>query len=272
MEDGIRASIRKICNVLRYNRSNMYYTEKPRKKHEQAYETWLVDEVRKVIKEFPEYGTGRITAILRRRYQKPFNHKKIHRIVKEHCWQRWKRSYGNRPRVQGSKSVAPQANSRWAIDMTHLFTKQDGWCHLVAVIDCYDRYLVGWRFSRSGKAGISAGALEDALIREKIMPKVHGLVIRSDNGLVFGSKRFHETVTKYRLYQEYITPYTPEQNGMIERFFRSFKEECVWQHNFVSFDEAYNKIADWIDYYNFQRPHLALGYATPAEVRNKLVA
>jgi len=144
--------VRKICNVLGYNRSNMYYTEKPRKKHEQAYETWLVDEVRKVIEEFPEYGTRRITAILRRRYQKPFNHKKIHRIVKEHCWQRWKRSYGNRPRVQGSKSVTPQANSRWAIDITHLFTKQDGWCHLVAVIDCGDRYLVGWRFSRSGKA------------------------------------------------------------------------------------------------------------------------
>jgi len=30
-----------------------------------------------------------------------------------------------------------------------------------------------------------------------------------------------------RLKQEYITPYTPEQNGLIERFFRSLKEECV---------------------------------------------
>lgn len=36
------------------------------------------------------------------------------------------------------KSVTPQSNSRWAIDMTHLFTRQDGWCHLVAVIDCSD--------------------------------------------------------------------------------------------------------------------------------------
>ena len=132
-------------------------------------------------------------------------------------------------------------------------TRQDGWCHLVAVIDCSDRYLVGWRFSRSGNAGISARSLEDALIRENIIPNVHGLVIRSDNGLVFGSKRFHETVTKNHLHQEYITPYTPEQNGMIERFFRSIKEECVWQHNFVTFDEAYNKIAEWIDHYNFER-------------------
>jgi len=30
------------------------------------------------------------------------------------------------------------------------------------------------------------------------------------------------------------TPYTPEQNGLVERFFRSLKEECVWLHNFGS--------------------------------------
>ena len=40
----------------------------------------------------------------------------------------------------------------------------------------------------------------------------------------------------------------------------------------MTFDEAYNKIADWIDHYNNDRPHSALGYATPAEVRRNLVA
>lgn len=85
MEDVIRPSIRKICNVLSYNRSNVYYAEKPRKKRMEAAETYLVEEVRKMIEEFPEYGTRRITAVLRRLYQKSFNRKKIHRIVKEHC-------------------------------------------------------------------------------------------------------------------------------------------------------------------------------------------
>ena len=39
---------------------------------------------------------------------------------------------------------------------------------------------------------------------------------------------------RYGLAQEYITPYSPEQNGMIERFFRTLKEECLWQHRFTS--------------------------------------
>lgn len=258
--------------MLGCHRSNVYYRSKAKAKRKTKTDVWLVEEIRKVIKALPEYGTRRITAMLRRRHGISFNRKKIHRIIKERGWQRWKHPYGNRPRVKGLKSVAAQVNSRWAIDMTHLFTKKDGWCHLVAVIDCCDRYLVGWRFSKSGKAGISAGALEDALIREKILPGRQPLVIRSDNGLVFGSKRFHETISRYKLTQEYITPYTPEQNGMIERFFRSFKEECVWQQSFETFDEAYNRIADWIDHYNQERPHSALAYATPAEIRRKLVA
>lgn len=59
---------------------------------------------------------------------------------------------------------------------------------------------------------------------------------------------------------------------MIGRFFRSFKEECVWQHNFVTFDEAYTQIDDWIGYYNHTQLHSALDYAMPSEVRYRLVA
>ena len=89
-------------------------------------------------------------------------------------------------------------------------------------------------------------------------------MIRSDNGLVFQSRRFRETCRDYKLAQEFITPYTPEQNGIIERFFRSLKEECVWQHNFSSFEEARRTISQWIDWYNTSRPHQALGYKSPA--------
>ena len=38
--------------------------------------------------------------------------------------------------------------------------------------------------------------------------------------------------------QRFGTLYIPEQNGMVERFLRSLKEECVWQHTFQTFEEA----------------------------------
>jgi putative transposase len=41
-------------------------------------------------------------------------------------------------------------------------------------------------------------------------------IIRSDNGLIFQSRRFREACRFYCLPQEFMTPYTPEQNGLIE--------------------------------------------------------
>jgi transposase InsO family protein len=60
----------------------------------------------------------------------------------------------------------------------------------------------------------------------------------SDNGLISQNRRCREACRDYRLQQEFTTPYTPKQNGLIERFFRSLKEECAWQHAFPTFEDA----------------------------------
>ena len=72
---------------------------------------------------------------------------------------------------------------------------------------------------------------------------------------------------RYGITKEYITPYTPEQNGMIERFFLTLKQECVWLQRFESRDHAFRAIADWLDRYDADRPHSALGYLTPKVYR-----
>ena len=140
---------------------------------------------------------------------------------------------------------------------------------LAAVIDCHDREIVGYEFSLRGRAKEAERALEEACIARfgTLRPEGDTPVLRSDNGLIFQSRRFRAALRDYRLRQEFITPYTPEQNGMIERFFRSLKEECVWQHLFQDFDHARREIRNWIRWYNEERPHQSLGYRSPAEYR-----
>ena len=75
---------------------------------------------------------------------------------------------------------------------------------------------------------------------------------------------------RYGLEQEYITPYYPEQNGMIERFFLTLKQECVWLQRFESRDHAFRVIAAWLDRYHTERPHSALGYLTPKEYAQRI--
>jgi len=57
----------------------------------------------------------------------------------------------------------------------------------------------------------------------------------------------------------------PVQNGIVERVIRTLKEQCVHRHRFETIQHASQVIADWILFYNTQRPHQALGMRTPAE-------
>jgi putative transposase len=117
---------------------------------------------------------------------------------------------------------------------------KDRWGHLDAVIDCYDRETGGYEFSLRGRAKEAERAMEDACLYRfgTLRPQGHVPIVRSDNGLIFQSRWFRAALKDYRLFQEFITPYTPEQNGVSERFFRSLEKECVWQHNFKDFTEA----------------------------------
>jgi transposase InsO family protein len=51
--------------------------------------------------------------------------------------------------------------------------------------------------------------------------------------------------------------------------FRSLKEECVWQHNFETFQQASEKVDSWIRWYNRERPHQALRYQSPEQFRKR---
>jgi putative transposase len=89
------------------------------------------------------------------------------------------------------------------------------------VIDCHDREVNGFEFALRGRAKEAERALEEACLARfgTLRPPGSTPVVRSDNGLIFQSRRFRAACRDYRLRQEFITPYTPEQNGLIERFF-----------------------------------------------------
>jgi len=227
------ASLRRICRVLDVTRSTRYGTEAeeaPADETEAAsqpsQDEVLIARIKLLIEEFPTYGYRRICALLRTRDKLTINRKKVYRLMREQHWMIRDRETSPKPRVQTSRSRTERSNERWAMDISHVYCGTDGWGHLVAVIDCHDREIVGWEFALRGRAQEAERALEMACLARfgTVRPTGETPVLRSDNGLVFLSRHFRDACTFYRLSQEYITPYTPEQNGLIERFFRSFKE------------------------------------------------
>jgi putative transposase len=84
--------------------------------------------------------------------------------------------------------------------------------------------------------------------------------VRSDNGLIFEAGVFVPPAAIVVGVRNSLRLIRPKQNGLVERFFRSLKEECVWQHNFASLGEAGTAHTRWIEWYNAERPHQARGY------------
>lgn len=273
-EEGYKISIRKLCRWFGVPRSTFYHQPKKVKQKEESKEDKALEcEMKTIIDDNPTYGVRRIWAILTFTIGMHVNWKRVYRLYRKNQWQMRFKAKGGRPRIKAWPSRAATPNHRWAIDTTHIFCGKDGWCHLTAIIDCCTREIVGWRFSKRGIAKVAAAALEDAFLARKLNPEARRqLTLRSDNGLVFGAKAFVKVVRDYEIDQEYITPYSPQQNGMIERFFRSLKEESIWQHRFKDLDEAFIVVANWLDHYNQKRLHSALGYQTPLAYAAKLAA
>lgn len=260
-------SERRSCRVLEVGRAGLHRPGGTGERRGTADPPWT-DLLRQWIQQHPTFGYRRLWVLLRFQEGIVVNRKAVYRVLKEKRWLVHQRSSTPRPRVQGWVSRASRSDERWAMDVTHIPCGQDGWAHLAAVIDCHDREVIGYEFARRSRAKEAERAIEAACLqRFGTLRPVGAPVLRSDNGLIFQSRRFRQACRDYRLAQEFITPYTPEQNGIIERFFRSLKEECVWQHVFQTFEEARRIIRDWMHWYNQGRPHSALGYRSPVQYR-----
>lgn len=68
----------------------------------------------------------------------------------------------------------------------------------------------------------------------------------------------------------YIDPGKPKQNGYIESFNGSLRDECLNEEIFDSLADARRTLALWRYDYNNIRPHSSLGNQTPGEARRTL--
>ena len=257
--EGVHVSLSKLCRWFNVPRRSLYYRPtktKPKIRPDVA------EPIKELIEQEPSFGYRTVAALL------GMNKNTVQRVFQLKGWQVRKRPIGARPRIQALPSVAQSANERWATDLCRVWGGRDGWLTLALVMDCSTRELLGWHLSKSGKATTAAAALEQALIaRWGCLGRVpEPFLLRSDNGLVFTSKHYTRLVRSYGLRQEFITPHSPQQNGMIERLIRTLKEQCVHRQRFESQQHASRAIADWIHFYNHRRPHQALGMRTPAAV------
>lgn len=89
--------------------------------------------------------------------------------------------------------------------------------------------------------------------------------IRVDNGPEYISQRLLEWANQHSVTINHIQPGKPAQNGYIERFNRTYREDVLDQYWFSNLEEVRSITEDWMNMYNGERPHSSLGNKTPWE-------
>jgi putative transposase len=198
------------------------------------------------------------------------NRKKVARLLK--AWGFMRARPKPHPKAQGRPFNVIAPNTLWQTDMTSVWCGEDGWAYFTAVIDCFDRSILGWTFT----ARCRAKDLSPALGQAWATAWPHGpdpdqpvtVVLRHDNGTQFTSTHYRDVAADLGVKLSRTAYRHPDGNAFIERLYRTLKEECVWANDFTDFDEALAAITAWVDDYNHHRPHDSLGRdTTPAEAR-----
>lgn len=94
------------------------------------------------------------------------------------------------------------------------------------------------------------------------------MIFHSDQGSVYSSKKFNESLPLYNIIHSMSKPGTPTENGSMEAINGWIKEELFLDFNINSCNDIFKQIEDYIYYFNYQRPQSALNYLTPIQFKN----
>lgn len=198
--------------------------------------------IKKVQKDHPEWGSSRIRRVY---VQEGFSlHRKLRRRIKDN--------------PKNPISMPLERNIEWAIDYMSDSLDCGRRFRTLNVVDHYSRECLGIVIDHS----LPACRLVQAL--ERIIERVKKPVsIRTDNGPEFISKRFQLWLKRRKIKWNPIQKGKPQQNAIVERFNRTYREDILDAHIFQSIDHANAITEKWIQEYNQERPHQALNYQTP---------
>jgi transposase-like protein len=257
---------------------------KSRRPHHQPKLTsqWIVDKILKIKKDKPEMGAKAMSDHLLRFESVSLSHSTIAKIFKKYdivdgdkgaaeARYRTKGDNGKQFEQQVEKEMGewerfcrPNPNDLWQMDIMGFYIRDAHKVYLVSAIDDCSRMIVGWGLFREQTAENVLEVLRGSLVRFGA-PKE----ILTDQGSQFkhwgGITQFEKLLKKLKVDHIKARSHHPQTCGKIEAFHKSIHRELIDKEFFVTQELAVEKIARFIEHYNYGRPHSALDGFTPSD-------
>jgi len=257
-----RLSLRSQAELLGLSRSSLYY--QPRRPS--ARKVRIKHRIDEIYTEYPFYGSRKIHQHLQREGE----------IIGKNTVARYMRQMGIEAIFPGSDlskraksaSIYPYLlrnvtasfpNHVWGIDITYI-RLQHGWMYLVAILDWYSRYIISWQVDDTLEIPFVLAAVDQALSQTK------PVIWNSDQGSQFTSPQYIDRLKQADVRISMDGKGRAIDNIFTERLWRTIKYEEVYLNEYANPRQARQGLSAYIHFYNHQRLHQALDYATPAEI------
>jgi len=269
--DEPKLSIRRQCELIDYNRSNYYYTARPRVSGSLEYRELIMRRLDYWSTTEPAWGVKTLVPLLKKE-----GYKVSHEFVRELRAE------------MGIETIYPKANTSkssqnarklpyllrsmradgliwlpnlvWAIDITYIKMAKSH-MYLTAIIDWHSRFIVGWELSDTLETAPVLDCVKQATAKYGIPA-----ILNSDQGSQFTSDEYMSYLADEKIRQSMDGKGRWADNVIIERWFRTLKIGNIYINEYVCPRELRIGINDFINRYNYIRPHQSLGYKTPAAV------
>ena len=216
-----------------------------------------------IKKREPLFGVKRISDLLKRTFFLSASPETVRKTLQTESLivPSRKKSQHNITRPRFFERSTP--NQMWQGD---IFTFRLGgrYAYLIGFIDDYSRYMVGLELYRTQTADQVLEVYRRA-VGEYGVPKE----LLTDRGRQYtnwrGSTRFERELRKDRVKHIKSRAHHPMTLGKVERFWKTIYEEFLVRAQFVSFEEARERVRHWVQYYNHRRPHQGIGGLCPAD-------
>jgi putative transposase len=250
------------CELAGLARRGLYYRARP----DGGLNLELRRRIGEVYTDYPFLGSRRMAAWLRREGH-AVNRKRMGRLMKRMGLEAiYPRPDTRRPNP--AHKVYPYWLRRleiacpdpvWSTDITYLRLEK-GFVYRVAVIDWHRRKVLSWRLSNTLDTAFCLDCLEDALGQGT--PGI----FNTDQGGQFTSQAFTGRLEAAGIKISMDGRGRALDNVFVERLWRSVKYEEVYPKAYRTVSDAQRGLTRYFAFYNQERPHQGLDYATPSEV------
>jgi putative transposase len=243
-------SVRQACRAARLARSAFYAPAAVRD------DSASIAAIQAYIGDNPGHGFDKLYPALR---PQGFGKSRLYRLYKALRLNLKRRGKRRLPaRVKSPLTIPVRANEVWSADFMADALWSGRRFRTFNVIDDFSREALRIEIDTSLPAQRVVRAL-DELIELRGKP----VALRLDNGPELISEELRRWARRHGIEQRFIQPGKPMQNGLIERFNRTYRQEVLNCYIFETLSEVRRMTADWMARYNTQRPHEALGNLSP---------